>query len=732
MIVRDEAAVIERCLASVRPFIDHWVIVDTGSVDDTRERIESALVGIPGELHRHPWKNFGHNRSEALNLAKDHGDYLLFIDADECLRAPDGFAWPALNGDAYYLNAEYGATLYSRCSLVSTRLEWKWSGVLHEFLESTPQARFGRLEWPRMVVQHDGARAHDPKTYEKDAAILERALREDPLNARNAFYLAQSWRDAGDPVKAIAAYRHRVTMAGFEEEAWYALFEIAKLAEQLGGSPAEVRSAYLDAYQRRPCRAEPLYKLAFYHRTRNELALAYLFAKQAAAIPRPNDLLFIDEGVYTWCCLDELATAAYWVGAYDEGRKVTERLLAEGHVPESHRARIEANLGHFQQQQLQDLAQSNAPPDPRKTVLDLASATTLKEAPNRTRIVASMTTIPSRIDLIRPVLEAVLAQSVPVEHVELNIPYQSIRTGESYSVPAWLEQMDRVKIFRTEDYGPITKVAPTFLRHQNDQETYVWSVDDDCAYPANQLQLLCRVHDRNKRRILTRYGGKLEADGTVSFWHGEAEVTMFEGFGGVLYPPACIRENFLEYLLVTSANSDCRKNDDIVLAMYFNACAMPIYLFNKVTEDTPYLVSGWLPHSKRDALSAQGHEENYKRIFNFISSPEVQSILAGMAPVIGSKSGSQSEQARHALNQSVACYQQGHYDDAINAARTALMLQPGYADAYNNLAAAYASKAMWDEAIQAAEQAIRFNPDLQIAKNNLAWAQAEKNKALGT
>ena len=110
------------------------------------------------------------------------------------------------------------------------------------------------------------------------------------------------------------------------------------------------------------------------------------------------------------------------------------------------------------------------------------------------RIIASMTTIPSRIDLIRPVIEAVLAQTVPIEHMELNIPDRCIRTGEPYVVPAWLECMDRVMVFRTEDYGPITKVAPTFLRHQNDHETYIWSVDDDCAYPANQLELLCRVH----------------------------------------------------------------------------------------------------------------------------------------------------------------------------------------------------------------------------------------------
>ncbi len=231
-----------------------------------------------------------------------------------------------------------------------------------------------------------------------------------------------------------------------------------------------------------------------------------------------------------------------------------------------------------------------------------------------------MTTIPSRIDLIRPVIEAVLAQTVPIEHMEVNIPDRCIRTGEPYVVPAWLECMDRVMIFRTEDYGPITKVAPTFLRYQNDHETYIWSVDDDCAYPANQLELLCRVHCPDKRRILTRYGGQLRADGTVQFWHGETEVTMFEGFGGVLYPPACVGEDFLEYLTVTSANSDCRKNDDIVLAMYFSSCGLPMYLYNRPSEDTPYMVPGWLPHSKQDALHHGGHLENYRRIFAFIDS----------------------------------------------------------------------------------------------------------------
>ena len=75
MIIKDEAPVIRRCLESVKPFIDRWVIVDTGSTDNTRELVREIMAGLPGELHERPWKNFGHNRNEALSLAARSGDY---------------------------------------------------------------------------------------------------------------------------------------------------------------------------------------------------------------------------------------------------------------------------------------------------------------------------------------------------------------------------------------------------------------------------------------------------------------------------------------------------------------------------------------------------------------------------------------------------------------------------------------------------------------------------------
>jgi glycosyltransferase involved in cell wall biosynthesis len=77
MIVKNETKILHECLDSVHPHIDYWVIVDTGSTDGTQEYIKQyfAEKGIPGELIERPWINFGHNRSEALDLCTGKADY---------------------------------------------------------------------------------------------------------------------------------------------------------------------------------------------------------------------------------------------------------------------------------------------------------------------------------------------------------------------------------------------------------------------------------------------------------------------------------------------------------------------------------------------------------------------------------------------------------------------------------------------------------------------------------
>lgn len=346
MIVKDEAAVILRCLESVRPYIDHWVIVDTGSTDITTTLIAEYLKDVPGELHQRPWVDFAHNRNEALALAKDKADYLLFIDADDCLVASEEFALPELIADAYHLWMDSGDMQYRRAAFISAKIDWHWEGVCHEVLMSNSPASFEDLNGLRVKRGWNGARAKDEGRFLRDADILKRGLEKEPGNARYQFYLAQSLRDAGLKEAALEAYKKRTTMHGWEEERWFAVYQMAVLSDELAHSPADVRNNYLVAYQMRPSRAEPLYCLARYHRLRSEFSLAYLFAKQACAVPFPTDKLFVDRSIYYWRSLDELSVAAYYCSGKAVGgiRAIGKMLAVSPHIPDVDLARINHNL----------------------------------------------------------------------------------------------------------------------------------------------------------------------------------------------------------------------------------------------------------------------------------------------------------------------------------------------------------------------------------------------------
>jgi glycosyltransferase involved in cell wall biosynthesis len=101
MIVKDESAVIKRCLDSVKPLIDSWVIVDLGSVDGTQAVIKECLKDIPGELYEKPLKGPEENCNEALQLAKGKADYILFMGGEDWIEFDSTFQLPALSEDVY-------------------------------------------------------------------------------------------------------------------------------------------------------------------------------------------------------------------------------------------------------------------------------------------------------------------------------------------------------------------------------------------------------------------------------------------------------------------------------------------------------------------------------------------------------------------------------------------------------------------------------------------------------
>jgi tetratricopeptide (TPR) repeat protein len=78
------------------------------------------------------------------------------------------------------------------------------------------------------------------------------------------------------------------------------------------------------------------------------------------------------------------------------------------------------------------------------------------------------------------------------------------------------------------------------------------------------------------------------------------------------------------------------------------------------------------------------------------------------------------------LTVSLKDYQTGDYPGCLQAAQQALRLRPQYAEAFNNISAAYAAMGRWDEAMEAAREALRIKPNYELARGNLAWAESRK------
>jgi tetratricopeptide (TPR) repeat protein len=338
MIVRDEARVIDRCLRSVQELIDHWVICDTGSSDNTPELIRAALEGIPGELHERPWVDFGHNRTELVTLAHGAADYLLLIDADMTV-SHEGSLPDDLGADSYLVRHAEDPEYWIK-RLVRGDRQWRFVGRTHEYITTDEPEHEGTLD--AIVIHHYGDGGTRQAKFERDLRLLSEELEQDPHNPRTTFYLAQTLRDLGRPEEAIDVYRRRTWMGGWEEEVFYSLYQVGALSARCGHHDQAV-SALFEAWSHSPQRAEPLYALAWMFRERNQHAAAHLVTARGIQVALPHNALFVERWIYDWGLLFEYSIAAYWVREHRAALDACNRLLRNPRLPPAYRGQTERN-----------------------------------------------------------------------------------------------------------------------------------------------------------------------------------------------------------------------------------------------------------------------------------------------------------------------------------------------------------------------------------------------------
>ncbi len=162
MIVKNEAAALGRCLASVRDLVDEIVVVDTGSTDNTREIARQ----YGARVFDFPWcDSFAAARNESIRHAS--GQWLLWLDADEYLDDANRGKLRNLLADlgndntAYVMKcvcvsgqASSTATNVDHVRLFRNHPAIRWDYRVHE--QILPALKWGKWDIQDSIVERDG------------------------------------------------------------------------------------------------------------------------------------------------------------------------------------------------------------------------------------------------------------------------------------------------------------------------------------------------------------------------------------------------------------------------------------------------------------------------------------------------------------------------------------------------------------------------------------------------
>lgn len=212
MIVRDSSKTLEACLAGVRSYVDEIVVVDTGSVDHTKE----IARRFGARIFDFPWcDDFSAARNESLRHAT--GDWVFWMDSDDTIDEENGrklkdLALRPLSDApiAYVMQVHCprptaigydDVTVVDHVKMFRNLPALRFSGRIHEQILPAVRQVSGVVEWTDIYVVHSGS-DHSPegrqRKQERDLRILHKEAEEQPNHPFVAFNLGMTYADMSE------------------------------------------------------------------------------------------------------------------------------------------------------------------------------------------------------------------------------------------------------------------------------------------------------------------------------------------------------------------------------------------------------------------------------------------------------------------------------------------------------------------------------------------------------
>jgi hypothetical protein len=223
-------AVIGEAIASVAPWVDAVVVVDTG-VTDQSLAIARSIAKDKYVERKFTWiDDFAAARNFALQAAHEAGgpgSWAVMVDTDETIdrRGEDVRAFLA-NAKTQHAMIFHESGIYVQPRFFKLPAPGRFSGPTHE---AYPAAALGYETMTKCVFCDKPKTAEQLKAkFERDVRVLRRHTQEHPTEPRWLYYLGDALQNLGETKQAIASFQACAALRGWDEESAWACYRAAE------------------------------------------------------------------------------------------------------------------------------------------------------------------------------------------------------------------------------------------------------------------------------------------------------------------------------------------------------------------------------------------------------------------------------------------------------------------------------------------------------------------------
>jgi len=205
-ISKNEEKFVDRWYESIKDEADEIVVLDTGSTDNTVNKLKEKKEIKVYEKKIEPWR-FDVARNESLKLVSEDIDICICLDLDEIIepnwKEKINRLWQENTTRLLYIynwhideNGKPDITFYSE--KIHSRKNFKWINPVHEILKCDIEEN--KIKTNELVINHHPDQNKPRSSY---LPLLELAVKEDPNNDRNTHYLGREYMYYGKWNEAI-------------------------------------------------------------------------------------------------------------------------------------------------------------------------------------------------------------------------------------------------------------------------------------------------------------------------------------------------------------------------------------------------------------------------------------------------------------------------------------------------------------------------------------------------